>query len=105
MESKGWSFNWNDENVFASGDERCRRVPKNSYCGYRKDGQGTISYTLRNGSSGVATLRYDQSSDKGSVSIAKNDIRTRLIRILTCDIILTVLYFGIKLGFHILIVL
>ena len=74
MESKGWSFNWNDENVFASGDERCKRVPKNSYCGYRKDGQGTISYTFRNGSSGVATLRYGQSSDKGSVSITKNDI-------------------------------
>ena len=72
MENQGWVFNWDDQYVFAPGVEFCVGVPSTSYCGFRHPGQGTISFTLRNGENGLATLRYGQSFDQGSISVSKN---------------------------------
>ena len=73
MENRGWVFNWDDQYVFAPGGSFCVGVPSTSYCGFYWNGQGTISFTLRNGENGVATLRYGQSWDTGSISVSKND--------------------------------
>ena len=73
MENQGWVFNWDDQYVFAAGGSFCVDVPSTSYCGFRYPGQGTISFTFRNGEYGVATLRYGQGGNVGSISVSKND--------------------------------
>ena len=73
MENQGWVFNWDDQYVFAAGGSFCVDVPSTSYCGFRYPGQGTISFTFRNGENGVATLRYGQGVNVGSISVSKND--------------------------------
>ena len=72
MESDGWTFNWNDQNVFLSGQKYCKNVPSTSYCGFSSTGDGIITYKFFK--AGTAKLIYGQSSDQGSVNVRKNNM-------------------------------
>ena len=69
MESIGLVSDNNFE--FSTDPLFCKDVPSTSYCGYKYPGDGTLSYTFSY--SGIATLRYGQSVDQGSVHVKKND--------------------------------
>ena len=72
MESRGWSFSWNDAYVWRPNlAQYCGNVPLKSYCGFQYPGDGEISYTLT--TSGRATLSYGHSGNVGSVIVYLND--------------------------------
>ena len=71
MESNGWVFHWNDVYVFRPGGQYCDDVPSASYCGFRGQGDGKISYKFS--SSGTGTLSYGSGWEHGSVNVYMND--------------------------------
>ena len=72
MESRGWSFSWNDAYVWRPNlAQYCGNVPLTSYCGFQYPGDGEITYTLT--TSGRGTLSYGHSGNVGSVIVYLND--------------------------------
>ena len=72
MEKEGWVFHWDDVYAFSPGSKYCKGVPSTSYCGFKSPGDGMLSYTFSY--FGIATLKYGQSFDTGSVRVKKNNI-------------------------------
>ena len=72
MESKGWSFSWNDQWMFRpTGADFCGNIPLTSYCGFQYPGDGEISYTFT--TSGTGDLSYGHSWTVGLVKVYLND--------------------------------
>ena len=72
MESRGWSFSWNDAYVWRPNlAQYCGNVPLKSYCGFQYPGDGEISYTFT--TSGRGNLSYGHSGNVGSVIVSLND--------------------------------
>ena len=79
MESKGWSFSWNDDYVFRPEGDFCDNVPLTSYCGFKANkAEGVISYTFSY--PGTAVLSYGHSWAKGTVRVDLNHQKLGLRR-------------------------
>ena len=71
MKNQGWVFHWNDSHIYLTGGKYCKDVPSTSYCGFKSNGDGQISYTFWY--DGECILEYGQSKDSGSIHIKKNN--------------------------------
>ena len=74
MENAGWTFSHKNNNahIQSRSSTMCQHVPVASYCGYTSPGDLILSYTFSY--SGIATLKYGQSWDKGCVLVKKNNL-------------------------------